>query len=326
MAAKLYMNFRSLKHIFSTLCALLFVPCIAFILSGCATPEDVGRIQWEVNELKSDVKDMKVKSPTPVERQNLDKKLLEIQNTQESTAKSVSDLLIQFQTLTNEFRVLTGRFEEARYQADKSSAELKEDKVKISEKIKELELAIDELKKKIARTEKPQPSAKEELKPAEGTESRAGEGTNKPEGKETEKADSKKEVQKPEVKDVYMDAYQAYKDGKTVEAREKFSRLLKDYPDSEYADNSRFWIAESYYKDGNYEDAILSYEEVLKKNPKSDKIPGALLKQGLAFYELKDEKTGKIILEKLIQAYPDSEQAKVAKKKIGGKPTASKKK
>jgi tol-pal system protein YbgF len=319
------MNFRSLKHIFSTLSSLLLVLCVAFTLSGCATPEDVGRVQWDINELKSEIKDMKTKSPTPVERQNLDKKLLEIQNTQESTAKSVSDLLIQFQSLTNEFRVLTGRFEEARFQTDKSSAELKEEKERTSEKIKELGLAIDELKKKISQMETPQPSAKEELKPAEGTEARAGEGAKKPEGKEAEKAESKKEPPKPEVKDVYMDAYQAYKNGRTVEAREKFATLLKDYPTSEYADNSRFWIAESYYKDGNYEDAILSYEEMLKKNPKSDKVPGALLKQGLAFFELKDEKTGKIILEKLIQAYPDSEQAKVAKKKLG-KTTTSKKK
>jgi tol-pal system protein YbgF len=319
------MNFRSLKHIFSTLCSLLLVLCLAFTLSGCATPEDVGKVQWDINELKSEVKDMKTKSPTPVERQNLDKKLLDIQNTQETTAKSVSDLLIQFQSLTNEFRILTGRFEEARFQTDKSSAELKEEKERTSEKIKELELAIDELKKKISQMETPQPSAKEELKPAEGTEARAGEGAKKPEGKEAEKAESKKEPPKPEVKDVYMDAYQAYKNGRTVEAREKFATLLKDYPTSEYADNSRFWIAESYYKDGNYEDAILSYEEMLKKNPKSDKVPGALLKQGLAFFELKDEKTGKIILEKLIQAYPDSEQAKVAKKKLG-KTTTSKKK
>ncbi len=41
-----------------------------------------------------------------------------------------------------------------------------------------------------------------------------------------------------------------------------------------------------------------------------------MLKQGLAFYSLKDQKTGKIILGKLIEKYPDSEQAKLAKKKM----------
>jgi tol-pal system protein YbgF len=300
------------------------------ILSGCASTEDLGRIQWDVNELKSEIKDVKVKSPTPVERQNLDKKLLEIQSAQETTAKSVSDLLIQVQSLTNEFRILTGRFEEARYHSDRSSAEMKEEKEKVAGKIRELELSIDELKKRVSHPEKPESAAKqEELKqPDEGRTAegkKTAEEGKDPGKKEPEKTEGKKEAQKPDVKDVYMAAYQAYKDNRTVEAREKFSSLLKDYPDNEYTDNARFWIAESYYKDGNYEDAILAYEDVLKKNPKSDKVPSALLKQGMAFYELKDEKTGKIILEKLIQTYPDSEQAKTAKKKIE-KPAPPKKK
>ncbi len=85
-----------------------------------------------------------------------------------------------------------------------------------------------------------------------------------------------------------------------------------DYSKNEYSDNARFWIAESYYKDGNYEDAILAYEELFKKNPGSDKESGAMLKQGLAFYALKDRKTGKIILEKLMDKYPDGvHQARV---------------
>jgi TolA-binding protein len=49
-----------------------------------------------------------------------------------------------------------------------------------------------------------------------------------------------------------------------------------------------------------------------------------MLKQGLAFYALKDKKTGKIILEKLIQKYPDTEQAQLAQKKIR-KPAVPKK-
>jgi TolA-binding protein len=50
-----------------------------------------------------------------------------------------------------------------------------------------------------------------------------------------------------------------------------------------------------------------------------------LWKQGLSFYALKDEKTGKIVLEKLIEQFPNSEHAPLAKKKIG-KTTPSKKK
>ncbi len=40
------------------------------------------------------------------------------------------------------------------------------------------------------------------------------------------------------------------------------------------------------------------------------------MKQGLAFYELNDPETGKIILEKVITDFPDSEQAGIARKKL----------
>jgi TolA-binding protein len=41
-----------------------------------------------------------------------------------------------------------------------------------------------------------------------------------------------------------------------------------------------------------------------------------MLKQGLAFFAIKDSRTGTIILEKLIDKYPDSEQAALARKKL----------
>jgi len=50
-----------------------------------------------------------------------------------------------------------------------------------------------------------------------------------------------------------------------------------------------------------------------------------MLKQGSAFYELNDKKTGNIVLEKLVEKFPDSEQAKLALKKMG-KPAPQKKK
>ena len=113
-----------------------------------------------------------------------------------------------------------------------------------------------------------------------------------------------------------MAAYQTYKEGKTEESRNQFMAVLEQYPENEYSDNARFWIAESYYKEGSYEDAILAYHELQKKNPGSDKVPGAMLKQGLAFFALKDKKNGTLFLEKLIDKYPDSEQARLAKKKL----------
>ena len=261
-----------------------------FIFAACATPEDVGKVQWEMNELKADVKDIKQRSQAlerqkPGQDEQLNKRLSGLENEQKATSNAVSDLLIKVQSLTTELKVLTGRFEESRYFSEKSSKELVEGKDTLIAKVKELEVTVNNLNKKLADLETTKVPA-EKQKPAE------------------------------EVKDFYMEAYKAYKANDFEGAREKFKTILKNYPESEYSDNSRFWIAESYYKEKNYEDAILAYEELIKKNSRSDKIPGAMLKQGLAFYELNDKKTGKIVLEKLIEKFPDSEEAQVAKQKL----------
>ncbi|MBI5098860.1 MAG: tol-pal system protein YbgF [Nitrospirae bacterium] len=339
------MRLKNLKNSLFILSAVFCLLCSVLIFTGCATTEDVNRTQYDTNLLKTEVRDIKEKLSSPLQKEKLvtlDKKLQEIQSTQELTSKSVSDLLIQFQSLTTEFRVLTGRFEESRYYAEKVSTEMKSEKEKLAAQLKELELSIDDLKKRVALAEKiASPDLKEEANPAEEKKTveeaktveetkKAQEsekkGLEKPEDKkEAQKTERKKEITKTDVKDVYLTGYQAFKEGKTAEARENFMSVLKDYPDNEYSDNARFWMAESYYKEKNYEDAILVYEELLKKNPKSDKASGALWKQGLSFYALKDEKTGKIVLEKLIEQFPNSEQALLAKKKLGKTPPSKKK-
>lgn len=309
------MTLRNLKHCSVQFAGALAV-CSVFILNGCiATATDVNKMQYKLNTLGQDIDQIKKKSRNietqiPGQKKVLNKKLQEIAEAQKATAETVSDLLMQNQSLTSEFQVLTGRFEEARYFSEKSSTELLDSKEELITKLKELQLELSDLKQKVTQTEA-------EIKIIK--EFRARKEVKKPkkiEKKKTAPAPPKNDSQKTEIKNIYLAAYQAYKGGKTEEARKKFSSLLKKYSENEYSDNARFWIGESYYKDSNFEEAILAYEELFKENPKSDKIPGAMLKQGLAFYSLKDQKTGKIILEKLIEKYPGSEQATLAKKKM----------
>jgi len=307
------------------LCSLFLVLCSLVV--SCATTEDIGRIRWEMNTLKSEVKNIRQKSRTmetqlPGQTKEIDKKIQDLEDRQNATAKTVSDLLINVQTMTSEFQVLTGRFDEARYFSEKNTNEVLESKEMLIEKMNAHELALNTLEKKLAQLSsemavKEQQGKKiEDQKKAEKDRTPTTRGNEKTEGKG---------IQGAEVKDVYMAAYQAYRDGDSEKAREQFMSILNKYPENEYSDNARFWVAESYYSEGGYEDAILAYEELFKKNPESDKVPGAMLKQGLAFYALKDNNTGKIVLEKLIEKYPDSEQAKLARKKIN-KPAPPRKK
>ncbi len=290
------------------------------MLAGCVSEEKVGRLQWELNALRADMAKISKTSRTietklPGQSQALDRRISKLQDRQDSAAKTVSDLLLQVQDLTREFQKLTGQFEESRYSDEKSSAKLIAVNDDLVSRVRELEIMTKNLEKKLTDVNT-QMSAEKAL-----TEQRAKAAEQKAReealdaAKAAEKA-KKKHASSAGVKDAYMSAYSIYRKGRIKEARDKFNLVLSDYPANEYSDNARFWIAETYYQEGNYEDAILAYEELFRKNPDSDKVPGAMLKQGLAFYALKDKKTGRIVLEKLIDQFPESEQARLATRKI----------
>lgn len=290
---------------FYILCPMFFAACIT-------TSKDLGKMQYDINELRSEIKDTKQKvqtlegqkpeqEKTGREIQSLYGQIMSLGEEQKATGKAASDLLLKVQTLSSDVQVLTGRVEEVRHFSEQNLKGLTLSKDTLIAKATELEIMTNLLKEKLDRLEA-SIAAFEKQRTAEDSKK----AENSKEGKASDKS----------AKDAYMEAYDNYSTGKFNEAREKFHALLKDFPENEYSDNARFWIAESYYKEKNYEDAILAYEELLKKNPKSDKASKAMLNQGLAFYDLKDEKTGKIILEKLIVRYADSEEAKLAKKKI----------
>ena len=276
---------------------------ILVFISGCATSDDVGRVQWEINDIRSEISALKAKTESGLSAENV---IAGIEESQKTTTKSVADMFMKTQELSKEVQRITGRLEEVQNSADKSVKD-SEQTTSETNRIKSL---LEAMEKRLAKLETP---------PAVTNE-------NKVEETKTAQPEEKKEAALPDVKDVYMAAYELYKAGKTSEAREAFTAMLKDYSENEYSDNARFWIAESYYKDEDYEEAILAYEELFKKSPESEKAPAAMLKQGLAFYALKDAKTGKLILERLIERFPDSEESKSAKKKLKESTSPKKKK
>lgn len=288
---------------------LLLTSCfllLTFVLSsGCATTQDVNRVQYQINELSSEVVKVKQKyEAISTER------VQTIEEEQKATSKALSDLVIKAQGLASDIQVLTGRLDEAKYFSEKNLKELIESKNSLIAQMKETETAVKDLKGKLTLIEsefsREIQRLREEIKKAEESKIE----------KQEEEAKKEEQPAKKDASDIYIEAYEDYKSGKTQEAREKFKSILKDYPENEYTDNARFWIGETYYKDKDYENAILAYDELLRKNPDSNKTPDALLKQGLAFYAIKESDLGKITLEKLIKRFPNSEQAKIAKKRL----------
>ncbi len=115
---------------------------------------------------------------------------------------------------------------------------------------------------------------------------------------------------------IYTDGYNSLSQGRYKDAREQFKLFMSKYPNSSKTLDAQYWIAESYYREGNYEESILEFQGFIEANPKDNRVPLAYLKQGLSLINIGRKEEARIFLQTLIDKYPQSEEAKVAKEKL----------
>ncbi len=121
---------------------------------------------------------------------------------------------------------------------------------------------------------------------------------------------------KTDKESLYAAAYELFREGKYEKSREGFESFLKQYPDTEFSDNAQFWIGECYYFEKKYEKAIVEYDKVTKNFPDGNKVPYALLKQGLSFLKLGDKASAKLLLQQVIKDFPNTSQARIARGRL----------
>lgn len=287
--------------------AFVFVGMV-MILSACAVQEDVLILNDKINVLSRQTGEVYKEISGLQEQVSKMKEGLRSIDTVKSVeviSKKQADMGIQLEDIKMELMRLQDRIErqENRWQelTGRSEAEdkvLAEKMQKLSDQITSLQARINDLEKNVSHEDK---SAGKEVKsdtPAVTKQAITVEKT-------------KIKVQKS-AKEDYDEAYKLYKENAYRQAIEKFRAFLKEYPDSELAGNARYWLGECYYQQERYEEAILEYEKVVREH-KGPKVSAALLKQGLAFHHLGDTKTAKFLMEKLIEEYPKTEQAEVAR-------------
>jgi tol-pal system protein YbgF len=113
-------------------------------------------------------------------------------------------------------------------------------------------------------------------------------------------------------KAAYDEGFQSLKDLKYADAAAQFSAFVKQYPNSEYADNAQYWLGESYYVTRNYDIALEAFQALLRNYPDSPKVPDGLLKIGYTHYELKQWDQARAALVQVQEQYPDSTLARLA--------------
>jgi len=311
---------------------------VALVLSGCATRRDVQILDRDTQRLHSQLsaqqkerdslqKDLETLQK---ETQTLQKEIRTLQketndwrvNVTGESKKAQADLQLRVENLQTEVRTLKTGIEEYKELFRKPSKEIDSMKENIVLRTKALEDKDKILDEKDKSLEERMKGIEERLK---GLEGRIGQLAAKQ--SEIEISLRTKETSTPtegkgvpgvstRTGDLYRDAYETYQRGDYEGARRKFEAFLKQYPNTELSDNAQFWIGETYYARKDYEKAILEYEKAIAKYPEGDKISAALLKQALAFLELGDKTNGRNLLRRVIDRYPQSEQAEVAKKRL----------
>jgi tol-pal system protein YbgF len=95
-----------------------------------------------------------------------------------------------------------------------------------------------------------------------------------------------------------------------------FRRYLEAFPDSELADNARYWIGECNFSQGDYQQAIREFDRILADYPRSDKLASALLKKGYAYLQMGRIQEGRTQLRSVISSYAGSDEAVLAQQRL----------
>jgi len=266
---------------------------------GCASQRDLESVrrdndemksrlfsqEKELNEVRGEVKEGVEKSLASY-RQNLEALQKEVAGYQKDMAairKGGADLQATLDSARVDMQLLTGKVDDIRLMAEKPAndvALLKED---LNKRLTALDERLGKLEKAMADQKQapPQPQTPEAL---------------------------------------YQQGHDAFKAGDNAKARELLSKFIEHYPKHKLAANAHYWLGESYYSDKNYDQAILEFQEVIKNFPDNkEKVPAAMLKQGMAFKEEGDYKNAAYVYRKLIDEYPKSDEAKIAKEKLRAK-------
>ena len=292
-----------MRHIVLIICAMLVMPG----LSGCMSSDQyqilenrvialementrLRQFQSQTEDLSSAIKDLEKK----------------VQATDQVSRENIADINQELQQMHKKYGQLQGMIEETAYRLGGTDLGVQTDSTQF---LNRMDRAISRNHTRITRLEtymgfEPTvPGTGDDAALSDTTASEPDAGQTGPSLPLTDQS-------------AYAQAKKTFDAGDMEAARIQFENFINTFPDSSYAGNARFWIADSYYVEKWYEKAILEYQKVLEQYPNSNKTAAARLKQGYAFAELGEKANARLILNELISRYPDSREADFAKTKL----------
>ena len=115
---------------------------------------------------------------------------------------------------------------------------------------------------------------------------------------------------------MYQRAFTLFQAKNWNDAMLSFEDFVRANPTHEYADNAYYWMGECFYGQTEFALAIGEFQKVAEMYPGGNKVPDALLKIGMSYVSLNNSKSAEKTFRQLVDAYPQSEAAGLAKQKL----------
>jgi TolA-binding protein len=134
----------------------------------------------------------------------------------------------------------------------------------------------------------------------------------------------------PTPQQAYQAAYLDFSKGNYPLAVAGFREFVRRYPDAALADQAQYWVGESLFSQARaslaagqtdkatreLEQAVQEFRRVSLNYPRGDKVPTALYKEALALLELKQTQLAQTRLQYLLDNFPQSEEAPLARERL----------
>jgi tol-pal system protein YbgF len=120
----------------------------------------------------------------------------------------------------------------------------------------------------------------------------------------------------PDADSLYTQGLSYYNGGQYDLSIQSFQDYLKYYKDTDRASNAQFYIGECYYSQQDYKRAIEAYDACSEKYPAGNKAAAAQLKKGFSLLALDQKTAGIRELRSLVQRFPDSHEAELARQRL----------
>ena len=281
------------------------------LLCSCALQDDVYTLDHRLSaverrnlELEKQNRELEKRNQDLLEaKENISSRVEGLDQTRQDDEMELrgqyAGMAAQIQILRQESQTLSGRLEEMEYLLQQKLKGFEENQLKNRERMDRLATDTAAMQKRVA--------VIDQYLNLEDAQSK------KP---KTPTASTVASAKPASDQALYLEAKQAFDAGNLEAARKGFQQLLAAYPKSPHADNSQFWIGETYYREKWYEKAILEYQKVIENFPSGNKIPAALLKQGLSFLNIGETSNARLIFKELVAKHPGSNEASIAKQKL----------